>query len=1029
MSRKHLFMLVVSLIILVFALDFAFSGRFDGFNDQVGGIGGGEDSGLLPITAADIVYGQTSFLEISAGIACYEPQRDRNIGGMVTYWDKHAWYDGPAVSGEGMTNKGTAFDAKTTTCVQRAQNSSVCKEWQTINSYNGNDQRRCIAYYQKGECMVTGTGGWGDPDVASGGNREPYLNFNPAADGYPNSPMFSRFEGQCRTFVSDSHEMNPGKRDGGDVSADDPDSYCLFEIDSTDVCGGQKFKLVDSNIAYDVKWDSNKAQCEAIGGAWLDNGNYADDISGGWQCCGDDWIWIYNNPVDYNPSLQPHQQTALADQNELCLYSQNTGSHPYGRPEVVQGLGSGNYRCSQTPSVYKSYDNTLNADDIYGDDSLVPDRTSPFILMGVYPSETDIGKWSDKNGNNPMFCYHEFDPNEGEKFSWISVPEAANKNQLVCDIMLGYNWTGTQCCGPDTSAVYNDNETSCDSTSLANDLEGQFAFSSPAFEELFMDQCEQSLTQNNACFRGEGVANKTTAFSDYGVYDVLNINGNLSFCNRSGGVDQQIYTEFEHYGKCELLGDKVRDLFVCGYNRDSWYDTYEAQDFMGFIPGITSSVEEVNDQLHNSRLPDEVLGRFNQDRECCFFDSCWDGEECVQRLGQVSGIYQMKNNIWSEYDNELTKDKSIFICDQGYWLESKPKFNWYHNTNNANFCPTPQSCFCNGPGTTPYDYSCGEMNVKNECTIEENFFKEDHYCEAVYMQNGSVEDSRWTSRTKMIATQLITLAGNEDYTLYCDEKSASLNFPEQLMQAYYPVNNVCYIEYADTKAIGFSFSPDDQSKSPMYDFLFSVNNGFVSQIIGEKNVETCLALDGNLSGIKHGEYEQCVASYKKLWVNNETLSVIFSKDGLDEPTKLARPDYNELNNNLILSEKDLISDFVTSYPYKTELPSNMDLIVTAQAFDKLYIMKEGNKQIFGFVETIHDPSVSSAQPLRQFLGVHYRGYNDVCKRVKFSGNKNDVFVVCDEDGEDSFVVSKSTLQSPDLWVDLTAKLRAQTTEE
>jgi len=78
---------------------------------------------------------------------------------------------------------------------------------------------------------------------------------------------------------------------------------------------GQGWKA--GSFKYSVDWDGNSNDCEVIGGDWSDFG-----------CCGDDYIWVYNNPVHYT-ALSPTARMKKAEANELCLYSD---APAYGNP-------------------------------------------------------------------------------------------------------------------------------------------------------------------------------------------------------------------------------------------------------------------------------------------------------------------------------------------------------------------------------------------------------------------------------------------------------------------------------------------------------------------------------------------------------------------------------------------------------------------------------------------------------------------------------------------------------------------------
>lgn len=1048
MVKKILFIMLVFLLLLA---SFVFSSTPSSDYDSPGGVsvGGDSDDGDDGVEVTEETQGDTHYLYMRSGLVCNNDPRDGDSSSPVPVSTHFSWYDGDAELKENQAYYQKAFGYLNTT--------SIATEGLFGWSLGSCTPTTCTGdYYCKGGCEgdTKVVGGWPTNKPSqynpyewdSDEPYEPYLTLNLGDMGWPDENVrLIRYEGDCQGFFQMEHTKYPG--DDEDTNEESKGGKYTYYIGNNQVVGqgrGEETKLLDV-FTEDIYWDKDKKLCELLGGEWLDDETEgASEFAEGdrsWRCCGDDWIWLYNRPVDYDSSVNPDtpEFNGKAEEGEVCLY--NDGED-VGMPTYpVEGLRAddGNYRCKKTYEAggreHVAYDPALELDEEYRAEDgiqhntggLLADSEDPFFFAGAddSPYETDVGKWSDQQGENPMFCYHEFDPDSehGEKFDWLTIEEAAEKNQLICDAYLGYNWTGEGCCMPDET--YEDEGTSCDARDIVRDLDSNdLEFSSPTFEEEFMEDCESQQLHNLACFEGDAISNNTATEVEPGHKELFNSNGKFYFCNRSEG--EQIYEDYEHTPKCGLQG-KERFPAICTYKNDSWVQHSQA-GWLGWGEDDRGATrEEIEEGVGLSELPDfedwpANLPEDIQKKECCYFDSCWNGTRCVS-ADEDHGIYQVEESDgehkWKPGWEGADPDETNYVCDGGKWIESDAKFNWYHDTSDFGLCVEPHGCFCKPEETDTYDYSCGEENVNgHDCTKEPNFYKEDHICEAKYDNSGNIEGSRWTSRTKLIALQLRELA-DDDYVLFCDDKGLSVNSPEKLddNSLPYEINNVCVIEYDDKTAMGFSFNAD--SDNPMDEFIFGNHdiNGFANVVDFETGAESC---ESGESEEPNGAYRKCVADNDKLWVNNKTNSVIYSKEGLDvSGESLDVPEQEDFDDFI-----NLIGDVIED---TNEKPDAADVITTASNFNRLYALNKGEEEIFGVVEKRRNPHINSNEDnngLREYLALEYEGLGDVCEKTDFAKEKDPNKhgnLYCHEAGDNYVLLQMAPAE--ETWSDLAPKIR------
>lgn len=1004
-------------------------------NINIGGLQTGEDGGLVLPTDKDYPDDCTSLLTINGLIVCINSERTPIIEAVYNQEDR--WYDGTADASYTGQNLDYPF------------------------LYGPYNERKCayIDCYEDLDLFPQPNGGVNtiicsdtDPPWPKGclaKSKSPYDHQNlpwPAQEptlvmniqGYENNVLFYRYEGKewpndpgygnsgetkCRMFYQIEHLKEPTQsEEGGEVGKDISDAYWSYY--DTDF-------VPEDVFSYVVDWDTEQHDCELIGGDWLSDGEadvadaskYATG-SQSWRCCGDDWIWLYNRPIGYK--VPSSSGIALAerensDTDPLCMYSKPHDDDNYGTAKRIGDSidFSEGYRCNEPP--HEQYDPVLSIDvGIEKEGRISADPDFPYYFVGTGDSETDIGKWADADDGQAAFCDHYFSnvDGEGEMFRWMTISDAANLDQMHCEVYLGYNWTGSSCCGLADEETYNDEETECDALPRAYELTNSgIELSSPDFEWRFEQRCSELDVLNRACFEGNAIENRSSTSSESTpeTRDVYNENGILYFCNRLEGP--QVYTDFEHKSKCTIMGSGHNDFSVCAYKNDSWFD-YQKSSFLGFYASHKGEKtrEYLLETTRESLLPpaaQAILGNSIQDRECCMLNSCWNGTTCVDEFD----VYKIQDNKWSPFSltadaNNANPNRKIYRCYQGVWQETEEKFNWFYDPTKLNVCVLNHSCYCSGTPTTGPDFYCGEDNVEMDCTIKENFFIDDHYCEAEYNNAGTVIGSRWTSRTKMLFEQMEKIAAGSSYTIFCDTFENSINYYDELTPLADSINSFCVLNNSMGTLLGVSLNIDEESGNSMNEVLFSSNNGLV-RLLDEPEIASCSNAINNAEANGHGSFLRCRTGNDKLWLNNKTQTIIYAKDGI---TISSEPAYSQNNARFdsIMSE---FKGFIDSNSDSIIIPG-LSNIGHATDLNTVYSLKTSDgKTVFGLIENRYD---SDAKDLRYILAVKYHGFNIDCDEVEGANSG----LVCGKiSSGDTYIFAKSQTKDFSMWNDLTAKLR------
>jgi len=328
-------------------------------------------------------------------------------------------------------------------------------------------------------------------------------------------------------------------------------------------------------------------------------------------------------------------------------------------------------------------------------------------------------------------------------------------------------------------------------------------------------------------------------------------------------------------------------------------------------------------------------------------------------------------------------------CSNGGWsINLVEKCDW--NNENCGYCDVDSKCI------TP----------QKEC-IDDGDFVEDHLC----------ENGEWTSRTKIIALQLLEIAGQidpDDYTLFCDDYEDTLNYYDYLI-AGIPVieglketNNFCVLKLPEQVIFGTSLNmPIDEGS-------------FIDTLTG---VGDC----NNALGINDGKFHQCSSGSSKAWYNDKIQSVIYSnRDILDNPSEF-EVDAWEAFLTFLRNPFQKIFNFLMALIEEEQGLNVQDyeFITGVKDFSRIYLDKKYIRSIKGIIEKVTKPKKG------EYFSVTYAMYNeDVCSTVnaafeRLNPSKKDL-VLCYYDAlSRSYYVVSNASAALALWPDLTAKLRTR----
>ncbi len=845
----------------------------------------------------------------------------------------------------------------------------------------------------------------------------------------------------------------------------------MMRVDTANT--GKVYAVAYPYIGYNVNWDGTKTDCEAIRGAWTE-----EDAFTGYRCCGDDRMWIDNKAVNEEdgfimPTISDDEYDALGQEDgttrsSYCLY----GARDDGQEQInIQYIdqSADTYNCARTG--FESYDFILDKDNNYDDEATdnVIEKEDTFIFQGSNVDdpeyETDIGKWSDSSGLNPQFCYYEYNETTiGEEYYWMDINEAGDKPvddegepikdfnndhaDTICEKYLGGTWTGSHCCG--NKYDYEDQSISWyDSDYDVGYIDESFSADTPIYYEG-----TDEIIHNYACVEGNVIESVNAPYSSVPVtaqktgtegeeYELLNVNGTLYGCNivdpsvvgSDWYTQENLITSKTNAGKCDVIENTYlcnydyNDLDGGGYQDDQhweWYhvSSYEEGEYVAETLGYSKG--DIFEWSEPGWATED-----QQQGACCAGNRCWDGDKCVDEYTEYS------------YDSNDDGIKETDICFNGSWEVAETKYDWYHNTDGVaiNYCVNQYACICSSNEEDDTFCTENEAYLVAGCTVEPSFYKDDHYCEAINLEDTDsdgaydrVESSRWTSRTKFLAFQLIQIAQDvgTGFTLFCDRYSNTLNNYVTVEAIAEDINSFCILSQDGEVVLGLTFNSNDDNE-PMTvdadDLLFD-SNGFVNNIIDNDNIDfsDCnFATDETIAQqtAQFGEYYSCDGSTQQGWYNTVLNAFIYSNNGLSAySTTLDYPDTEILQDDILETVKSTITAHINTATNDGTLVNQADQDLEAfdifsyvEDYSSFYYSKENSVTIIGF----EDLKYNGESGNRHYLGVLYDGLTLDCNQF-YAQYETTASIYCNT--QTGIVLEKST-EGSEFWRSLTAGIRME----
>jgi hypothetical protein len=344
-----------------------------------------------------------------------------------------------------------------------------------------------------------------------------------------------------------------------------------------------------------------------------------------------------------------------------------------------------------------------------------------------------------------------------------------------------------------------------------------------------------------------------------------------------------------------------------------------------------------------------------------------------------------------------------------HWESVELKYNW--DLTSKGFCSQTTQClvralYNESLDNQPDKYWAGIANADKPKCIQDKQYLSDNYC----------ENGKWSSRTKLIAQQLLAIAGTNSFALYCDKYQNVLN--EYKYNTDYGtvttflggyckqpgnrrtencVNNICVIKYGTKVAFGTAINTNISSDfSPL-------------QALNHSKTKC----DGKTST----GYNPCGDS---VYYNPDTQSIIYA------PGVSPMPAVTQTEIDYVEDSYEKLKDYTYDYVYDfNNWRYNYTYYNITPQFRHIYITKDGQDFFYGFKqENISQPPVSYAGWYYNNIDLPDQACDRYIKRYDSRAN-------CEEQPSDTEFYIVAYKRDPndknvsiiDAWQDMTGKLR------
>ncbi len=316
------------------------------------------------------------------------------------------------------------------------------------------------------------------------------------------------------------------------------------------------------------------------------------------------------------------------------------------------------------------------------------------------------------------------------------------------------------------------------------------------------------------------------------------------------------------------------------------------------------------------------------------------------------------------------------------WKEVTVKYTW-DRISKPGFCKEASQCLVSNGFNEAWDnfpdrYWTENLSQQKPKCINNTQYISDNYCDM----------GIWSSRTKLVATQLLSIALNTtptNFSLYCDSYNSVLNryaystdygtvtsFLSVLClqpgskRSDVCVNNICVMRYGNNAAFGMAINTDISGvKSPLQALNMSPD-----ECDSAKNPD--------------GDYDTCRS---ELWYNHDTKSLIYA------PGISSLPTPTSITNDFFLLPYNKLKDYVFTVVHKPDIEANRynyTFFNLPPQFQQVYMAKDD----FDFAYSFKQKNVTVTQIT--YAGWYYSNINlpaDTCSRII---KRNDSWANCEE---------------------------------
>jgi len=481
---------------------------------------------------------------------------------------------------------------------------------------------------------------------------------------------------------------------------------------------------------------------------------------------------------------------------------------------------------------------------------------------------------------------------------------------------------------------------------------------------------------------------------------------------------------------CSVKGD-----YFCSYGDDKNKTIDAASQWSDDSSGTAIAIDRntKNDLSSLDKIYFDLDEAQSRDKGCCPKESCWNGVYCVEGISEpldyakydesyssvplnFNGKHSDAFSKYFGYNNE-SNDFSQYVCVkeeigstgsldfEASWKPTYYKERWDNSTDYEprGYCLEDTQCW-NG-------ISCvndGWYTDKNSGSI--NNLDGDHFC----------EKGKWTTRTKVVANQLLDLAGTK-YSIHCDELNKVVNSLEDVpgLEDYYnsvdkPMNNVCVLKY-------------DKNDNGIFDVAAGVSLN--DDIDTDGQILTKLNLDEELcSNVKNNGFKIC-NNNKKVWYDAELKTLIFSQHS---EIKLQSTNLATLFTSFFKSPADAAVNFIRLFVRPINFgEEDISFVNEIKNFVRFYSAGNDKNKVFAALE---QSVQKNENEIGEFLTVEYSGFNaDVCDAVlKYDLQNDNVDFLClpqEKNLKLNYNVFSYDMDAFENWLDMTAKLRLNSIEE